>query len=71
MKKLESTKRLEWVIIGLELYVWPPEPPIGDWEAFRKWQPENKGIWACLKLRFKIGFWGEYLRSDNVKNSNS
>lgn len=26
MKKLESTKRLEWVIIGLELYVWPPEP---------------------------------------------
>ena len=53
-----------WAIIGLELWVWPPEPALGDWEAYHKWKSENKGIFACLRLRFKLGFWGYNLRSD-------
>jgi len=66
MKKISATKNLEWFIMGLDLWVWPPDPEVGDWEAFRKWEPKNMGVIACLKLRWKIGFWGYELRSDKI-----
>ncbi|OCW94195.1 hypothetical protein A9168_08195 [Macellibacteroides sp. HH-ZS] len=69
MKKHEKTEHAFWIITGLELLVWPPEPAVGDWEALHKWEPYSKGVWACIKFRFKLGFWGYNLTSNNVINN--
>lgn len=34
--------RIRWFVIGLHLYVFPPEPEVGDIEALHNWIPQKK-----------------------------
>lgn len=54
-----------WFIIGLHLYVYPPDPEVGDMEALRKWKPVKKGIWETLKFRWHTGIWSYTVYSSN------
>lgn len=47
--------RIRWFVIGLHLYVFPPEPEVGDIEALHNWIPQKKGIIETLKFRFHTG----------------
>ena len=48
---------LKWFVIGLNLYVFPPDPEIGDMEGLKKWEPSKKGIIETLIFRFKTRTW--------------
>ena len=49
--------RIRWFVIGLHLYVFLPEPEVGDIEALHNWIPQKKGIIETLKFRFHTGIW--------------
>lgn len=48
---------MKWFIIGLHLYVFPPEPEVGDMDTLHNWIPLKKGIIETLKFRFHTGIW--------------
>lgn len=50
-------KTERWFIVGLHLYMFPPEPKIGDFEALHNWKPQKMGVWATLKFRQHAGIW--------------
>ena len=49
--------RIRWFVIGLHLYVFPPEPEVGDIEALHNWIPQKRGLIETLKFRFHTGIW--------------
>jgi hypothetical protein len=53
----KNMNRIRWFVIGLHLYVFPPEPEVGDIEALHNWIPQKKGIIETLKFRFHTGIW--------------
>lgn len=58
---------MRWFVIGLHLYVYPPDPPVGDFEALKNWKPEKKGVWETLKFRWHTGIWSYAVYSDEIK----
>ncbi|MCS2864914.1 hypothetical protein NXW13_13980 [Bacteroides thetaiotaomicron] len=57
LKNTWNMNRIRWFVIGLHLYVFPPEPEVGDIEALHNWIPQKKGIIETLKFRFHTGIW--------------
>ena len=57
LNKYLDMNRMRWFVIGLHLYVFPPEPEVGDIEALHNWIPQKKGIIETLKFRFHTGIW--------------
>lgn len=51
-------KELKWCIIGMNLYIFPPDPAVGDIKALREWKPKKYGFFTTLKLRWKLRYWG-------------
>lgn len=50
-------KHLRWFVIGLHLYIFPPDPEVGDMAALKNWKPKEIGIWETLKFRWYTGIW--------------
>lgn len=50
-------KHLRWFIIGLHLYVFPPDPEVGGMVSFKNWKPRKMSIWETLKFRWYTGIW--------------
>lgn len=48
---------IKWFIIGLHLYIFPPDPEVGDLDALHNWIPIKKGIIETIKFRFHTGIW--------------
>lgn len=57
---------MRWFVIGLHLYVYPPDPLVGDLEALKNWKPEKKGVWETLKFRWNTGIWSYTVYSDEI-----
>lgn len=47
-------KHLKWFLVGMSLYIFPPDPEVGDIKALHKWKPKDLGFWEALKFRFKF-----------------
>lgn len=45
--------KIKWFVIGFHLYVFPPDPKVGDIEALINWKPEKKGVLETLKFRWQ------------------
>lgn len=39
--------------IGLNVYVMPPLPPVGDMKALREWKPTKVNFWKGLYMIYK------------------
>lgn len=50
-------KNLRWFVIGLHLYIFPPDPEMGDFAALENWRPRRMGIWETLKFRWYTRTW--------------
>lgn len=37
-------QNLRWILIGLNLFIFPPDPEVGDMEALMNWKPKKQGI---------------------------
>lgn len=61
--EIERCGANRWFLIGLHLYIFPPEPKIGDFQALHNWEPRKMGIWDTLKFRWGMGIW-RYTVSD-------
>lgn len=53
-----------WFIIGLDFWIFPSEPKIGNLEALHEWEPIKAGIWRCLKLRWELKDWRYTINSE-------
>lgn len=58
--------KARWFVIGLHLYVYPPDPAVGDMDALKHWKPEKKSIWETLKFRWHTGIWSCTVYSDSI-----
>lgn len=54
IKELENRK---WYLIGMHLYIFPPEPKFGDIIAFHEWYPIEVGFWKTFLFRIKTWTW--------------
>ncbi len=53
----DHMNKIKWFIVGTHLYVFPPEPKVGDIEALKNWVPDKKGFFETLKFRWHTGIW--------------
>lgn len=49
--------KIKWFVIGWHLYVFPPDPEVGDIKALLNWKPIEKGVIETLKFRWNTGVW--------------
>jgi hypothetical protein len=54
---MNNMNKIKWFVIGFHLYVFPPDPKVGDIEALINWKPEKKGVLETLKFRWHFGIW--------------
>lgn len=55
--------KIKWFIVGLHLYVFPPDPEVGDLKALHNWKPLKMGIIETIKFRFNTGIWSYTARN--------
>ena len=55
--------KIKWFIVGLHLYVFPPDPEVGDLKALHNWKPRKMGIIETIKFRFNTGIWSYTARN--------
>lgn len=65
-KEFSCVKKHRWFVIGFHLYIYPSDPPIGDFEALKSWKPQKKGIWETLKFRWHTRVWSYAVYSDKI-----
>ena len=53
----KDMNKIKWFVIGFHLYVFPPDPKVGDIEALINWKPEKKGVLETFKFRWHVGIW--------------
>lgn len=57
LKRTKYKAKIKWFIIGVHLYVFPPDPKVGDIETLKNWKPVKIGIVETLKFRWHTGIW--------------
>lgn len=56
-----------WSLIGMHLYIFPPEPAVGDLDALRNWRPVKMGLWPSILFRVKFKCWAYAVYDINRK----
>jgi hypothetical protein len=49
----DTSRVFDWFLIGMALYIFPPRPKTGDFDAMKQWQPVKLSFWETLKFRLK------------------
>lgn len=55
---------LRFALIGMNMFIFPPDPKIGDFEALKKWELIKVGFWQTLKFRIKFKYWSYAIKYD-------